>query len=68
MTDGKVVAAVLVEEDVAALESCLGEVVYKFLLIERQLVESRYFVAEHLDVGKAVDMIVEVCCSSHVKR
>ena len=54
VADRNVVAAVLVPEDVAAPLGSLGEVINKFLLLERERLESRYFIAEHLDVRKAV--------------
>ena len=59
LADNEVVASVLVEQDVAALQRSLLEVVNKFLLVERERIESLHFVAEHLDVRKCLVGIAE---------
>ncbi len=56
----EVVAAVLIPDNVAASLSGFAQVIDHFLLIERQTVELRHFIAKHFDVGEAVDVIVEV--------
>ena len=58
--DLKVVSAVLVPDDVASGLGGLRQVVDHFFLVERETVELGHFVAEHLDVGKPVDMVVEI--------
>ena len=61
----QVVFAVLVKQDVAAVERSLGEVIHELLLLEREVLKTRHLVAEHLDVGKAVNIIVEVAVLCH---
>ena len=56
----KVVGVVLVPEDVAAPQCCLGKIVHKYLLIERKTVEVGHLIAKYLDVGKTLYMIVEI--------
>ena len=58
--DAQVVAPVLVEEYVAALQRCLREVVYQRFLAQGQRLESLDLVAEHLDVGELLVGVLEV--------
>ena len=59
---GQVVAVILVPEYVAAPLGGLGQIVHEPLLVERQVFKVGYAVAQYLDVGKAVDGIVEIRC------
>ncbi len=58
--DVEVGGVVLVPEDVAAPEGCLGEIVHQDFLVEGQVLEFGNFVAEYFDVGEVVDHIIEV--------
>ena len=58
--DLEVVAAVLVPNDVSPGLCCLAEIVDHELLVERELVEVGYLVAEDFDVGEVVDVIGEL--------
>ena len=60
LTDLEVILVVLIPEDVAAPESGFGKIIDQTFLIERKAVEVGHFVAQNLDVGEAVDSVVEV--------
>lgn len=55
MADHQIVLAVLVPKDVAAPLCSFGQVVNQTLLLKAELLEGRYFIAQYLDIGKAVN-------------
>ena len=61
----QVVLAILVEKDVAALQGGLLKVINQLFLFQGQLVEPRHLVTKNLDVGKAVNVIVEIGVLCH---
>ena len=65
LANHQVVLAVLVKQDVAAIERGLGEVIDQLLLLEREFFKARHLVAEHLDVGKAVNIVVKAAVLCH---
>ena len=56
----QIVPAVLVEQDVAARQGGLAQVVDQLLLVQRKRVEARNAVFEHLDIVEAVGYPVEL--------
>ena len=60
--DAQVVASVLIEKDVATLQSCFREIVDEGFLFERQLFKSLHLIAKHLNVGKLLVGVLEVVC------
>ena len=65
LTHHQVIFAVLVKQNVAAVEGSLGEVIDQLLLLERQVLKAGHLVAQHLDVGKTVNRVVEVTVLCH---
>lgn len=55
LTQGKIVFAVLIPQDVAALDGGFCQEVDKLLLIERQILESGHHITKNLDVSEAVN-------------
>ena len=58
--DAQVVAAVLVEKDIASAECGLVQVIDQLFLFQREGVEARYLVAQHFDVVETVHHPVEL--------
>jgi len=59
LTDNQIVLAVLVEQDVTALQSSLGQIVDQLLLLQGQFFESMHLVTEQLQIGKLLYRIVK---------
>jgi len=49
------VLVVLIVNDVTTGERGLRQVIREFLFLQRQLVEAGHLVAQHFDIGKAID-------------
>jgi hypothetical protein len=56
----QIVPAVLVEQDVAARQGGLAQVIDQLLLVQRKRVKARNAVLEHLDIVEAVGYPVEL--------
>ena len=56
----QVVLSILVPQYVSSPEGCLLQVVYECLLLEGETLEALYFVAQHLEVCKALVGVLEV--------
>ena len=65
LTYHEVILAILVKEYVTALKGGLGEVIYILLLLQAQVVKTRDLIAQHLDVGKAVHIVVKIAVLCH---
>ena len=65
LANQEVVLAVLVEQDVTAIERSLGQVIDQLLLLEGEFLKAGYLVTQHLDVGKAVHRVVKVAVLCH---
>ena len=50
---------VLVEDDVAARQSGLRQVIHQLLFLQRQFIETWHLVAQDLDIGETIDMDLE---------
>ena len=60
LADAQVVAPVLVPKNIPSRERSLGKEVYEFFLAEGQVVETVDLIAQHLQIGKALIVVLEI--------
>ena len=62
LADAQIVLVVLVVEDVPAGQRSLRQVIREFLLLQRQLIETRHPITQNLDIGEAIGLDLEFGC------